>query len=70
MLSQTSRIPQVKFAGTRATALQSVLALLRLWRRRARTRRHLAELDSTRLADIGLCEIERRNECAKPFWRG
>jgi uncharacterized protein YjiS (DUF1127 family) len=69
MLSQTSRIPQVKFAATRATALQSVLALLRLWWRRARTRRHLAALDSARLADIGLSESERRNECEKPFWR-
>jgi uncharacterized protein YjiS (DUF1127 family) len=70
MLSQTSRIPQVKFAGTRATALRSLIALLRVWRRRIRTRRHLAALDAAGLADIGVSEVERRNECVKPFWRG
>jgi uncharacterized protein YjiS (DUF1127 family) len=45
------------------------VALLRLWWRRARTRRALRELDDRLLADIGRSEAERRCECAKRFWQ-
>jgi uncharacterized protein YjiS (DUF1127 family) len=43
-------------------------ALIVLWVRRHRTRRHLRELENHRLADIGLSPDERRRECAKWFW--
>lgn len=42
---------------------------MRLWCRRARTRRQLAELDDRILADVGLDWVEARREAAKPFWQ-
>lgn len=44
-------------------------ALLRLWLRRARTRRHLAELDERLLRDVGLDPLTAREEAGRPFWR-
>lgn len=40
-----------------------------VWRRRQRTRQHLAILDDRALADVGLTRAEQRSECAKPFWQ-
>ena len=40
----------------------------RLWLRRMRTRRQLADLDAERLRDVGLTPAERAAECAKWFW--
>jgi uncharacterized protein YjiS (DUF1127 family) len=44
-------------------------AIIRLWRRRSRTRRALKTLDARLLADIGRTDAERRHECAKWFWQ-
>ena len=46
-----------------------LLTVLRLWLRRAATRRQLARLDAHLLGDIGLSPIERDAECRKWFWR-
>ena len=54
------------------TALQQLIGLLRRWRERVRTRRHLARLcglDDHILQDIGLTRSELRCEAEKPFWR-
>ncbi|WP_339525040.1 DUF1127 domain-containing protein [Pseudomonas sp. EA_35y_Pfl2_R111] len=39
------------------------------WRRKLRTRRQLARLDSRQLADAGITEAQRQAELARPFWR-
>jgi uncharacterized protein YjiS (DUF1127 family) len=45
------------------------LAILRTWRLRRKTRRHLRGLDARLLADVGLSEADRARECAKWFWQ-
>jgi uncharacterized protein YjiS (DUF1127 family) len=45
-------------------------ALFALWSRRRETRRHLRDLDSRLLRDIGLDEQDRVRECAKWPWQG
>lgn len=42
--------------------------LVRLWRERARQRRHLAELPAHMLRDIGVSRSAARAEAARPFW--
>ena len=51
-------------------AARAVCAVAALWFDRWQTRRHLAELASRDLADIGRTESERWRECAKWFWQG
>ena len=43
--------------------------LVRLWSERYRTRRHLRELDSYRLEDIGLTRQQAVAEAKKFFWQ-
>jgi uncharacterized protein YjiS (DUF1127 family) len=38
------------------------------WRRRARSRRELANLDRATLADIGMCRSTAVYEASRPFW--
>ncbi|WP_118132530.1 DUF1127 domain-containing protein [Oceanicella sp. SM1341] len=58
---------------TRLPALADVLVrfarLTLIWSHRARTRRALSQLDTARLADIGLTREMALDEAAKPFWR-
>ncbi len=49
--------------------LRGGVALLRLWRRRARQRRELAALPPRLRRDIGLTEARAAAEARKPFWR-
>lgn len=44
-------------------------AVLRLWWRRARDRRILADLTPTQMRDTGLDPSVVRAESAKPFWQ-
>jgi uncharacterized protein YjiS (DUF1127 family) len=46
-----------------------VVTTLREWRRRARDRAHLAELDDRMLKDIGLTRTDAEFLINKPFWR-
>jgi uncharacterized protein YjiS (DUF1127 family) len=46
-----------------------LVATLRLWRERARSRRELAGLDDHLLRDVGLSPTDANNEIDKPFWR-
>jgi uncharacterized protein YjiS (DUF1127 family) len=39
-----------------------------VWRERAQQRRHLAEMSSWMLADIGISTSAARAEASKPFW--
>ena len=45
------------------------VALLREWRRRARSRQELARLDDRMLRDIGVTRVDTWQEINKPFWR-
>ena len=56
--------------GNLAGWLSDVLALVRIWHRRARERDQLAHLDLRMLRDIGVTPSEAARECDKPFWRG
>jgi len=44
-------------------------SLLREWRLRVRTRRHLLQLDARTIRDLGLSPSQMRFEAEKPFWR-
>ncbi|MBO0736352.1 MAG: DUF1127 domain-containing protein [Alphaproteobacteria bacterium] len=46
-----------------------IVATLREWRRRARDRARLAELDERTLRDIGLTRTDAEFLVNKPFWR-
>ena len=43
--------------------------ILDTWRRRARERRELAQLDHRTLRDLGLSDGQAQFEANKPFWR-
>ena len=49
--------------------MDAVLALVVVWRNRARQRRRLAALDDHLRDDLGLSRADVAAECAKPFWR-
>ena len=44
--------------------------ILKTWRRRARERRELSQLDRHIARDLGLAESAIQFEANKPFWRG
>jgi uncharacterized protein (TIGR00369 family) len=47
----------------------AVLALVRVWRERRRTRRQLAAMSERELQDIGICRSDIASEIGQPFWR-
>jgi uncharacterized protein YjiS (DUF1127 family) len=51
------------------TKIRRIIAAIRLWRRRVRSRQELRELDDHLLKDIGLSRADVFYEVAKPFWR-
>lgn len=50
-------------------AIRRVLATLRTWQVRVRTRRQLLTFNDRMLADIGLSRVDADREAAKPFWK-
>ena len=54
---------------SRHGALSRMIDTVRVWRRRARERRRLAELTEYELHDMGYSSSDRFHELAKPFWR-
>lgn len=55
-------------AVRRPVLLPALGRLVALWRRRATTRTHLADLDPRMLRDVGLEPEAARREARKPFW--
>jgi uncharacterized protein YjiS (DUF1127 family) len=47
----------------------AITAAMKIWLKRARTRRHLRDLDARQLRDVGLGAQARERECAKWFWQ-
>jgi uncharacterized protein YjiS (DUF1127 family) len=60
-------------AGKRAGSMQAVVLgavkRVRGFRRRRRSRRHLAVMSERELQDIGIGRPEMIHEISKPFWR-
>jgi uncharacterized protein YjiS (DUF1127 family) len=46
-----------------------MLAAIKAWRRRSRTRRELRALSACELKDIGLSNWDQQHESAKWFWQ-
>ena len=72
--------PRVSLQGARRARRRAIrervrpilvraVALVREWRRRARSRGELARLDDRMLRDIGVTPGEAWHEINKPFWR-
>ena len=51
------------------SGLRQPLVRLATWRRRARERAQLREMDERLLRDIGLTRAQVLEEARKPFWR-
>jgi uncharacterized protein YjiS (DUF1127 family) len=70
MLTNYQALPRLTVAPSRhPTATARLLAQFKVWRRRMRERRALAELTDRDLLDIGATRADIQNELAKPFWR-
>jgi uncharacterized protein YjiS (DUF1127 family) len=67
--SPHGRVRQHNAVGALNDAANQVVATLREWRRRARDRSRLAELDERTLQDIGLTRADAEFLINKPFWR-
>ena len=52
-----------------ATVIRQIVAAIRLWRMRARSRQKLHELSDHVLKDIGLRREHLLSEFSKPIWR-
>ena len=57
------------WSGGRAHWVARLMATLRLWRRRVRERRALANLTERELADFGATSADVYRELGTPFWR-
>ena len=49
--------------------VRNLLAIVQIWRARARFRRDLAALSERELQDMGTCWSSIAYEIGKPFWR-
>jgi uncharacterized protein YjiS (DUF1127 family) len=71
MLTNYQALPRLTAVSPRhRTVTAGLAAQFRLWRRRIRERRALAEFTDRDLRDIGVTRADVQNELAKPFWRG
>jgi uncharacterized protein YjiS (DUF1127 family) len=48
---------------------RNILAIIQIWRERARFRRELAARSERELQDMGTCWSSIAYEVSKPFWR-
>jgi uncharacterized protein YjiS (DUF1127 family) len=55
--------------GSALAAIEVMLAFVRVWRERRRTRGQLAVMSERELQDIGICRSDIAYETGKPFWR-
>ncbi len=64
-------MPPDMFAPARSPSLKHrLIARLRLWQARRRSRIALSRLDARLLRDCGLSERDVRQEVERPFWNG
>ena len=69
MTTTTIRLPDTVQGDVVRPAVAAGLKTLKLWRSRARQRKHLARLTPQQLDDIGISISEAITEAAKPMWR-
>ena len=62
-------LPGGRIGRHRESWLMRILEVLAGWQARADGRRALAQMDATRLKDIGRGRLEIEAEIRKPFWR-
>jgi uncharacterized protein YjiS (DUF1127 family) len=55
--------------STPVALVRNIIALVRIWRTRARIRRELAALGARELQDMGTCWSSIADEVSKPFWQ-
>ena len=55
--------------GSALAVVEVMLAFVRVWHKRRRTRRQLAVMSERELQDIGICWSDIASEVGKPFWR-
>jgi uncharacterized protein YjiS (DUF1127 family) len=67
-ITALAELPRIAFQE-RQSLTQMWTATSAIWLRRMQTRRQLRELEKYRLADVGLTETQRCDECAKWFWQ-
>lgn len=48
--------------------MKAAAVTVKAWVLRARSRRHLRQLDARLLADVGLTRVQSIEEAQKPFW--
>ncbi|SOH93441.1 protein of unknown function [Monaibacterium marinum] len=68
-----SDLTLTNFAGSVRTSIagaprRGYVALVAIWTRRSRSRRHLKHLDAHLLRDIGVTEWNAQREAERPFW--
>lgn len=68
-LTASATSAQLRTSHSAAPWYLRLAATLGQWRRNARTRRQLAQLDARALADVGISPSERYQELERPFWR-
>ena len=76
-IAERSFAPTVPLLGSQgwivapaaAEARAGIVALVREWLRRSRTRHEIADLDEHLLRDIGLTRLDAVAESRKPFWQ-
>jgi uncharacterized protein YjiS (DUF1127 family) len=56
-------------ANALAILVRNILAIVKIWRTRARMRRELAARSERELQDMGTCWSSIADEVSKPFWR-
>ena len=61
--------PSLESKGTAPTVIEIMLAVIRVWSERYRSRSLLAGLSERELRDMGVCRAEIANEIGKPFWQ-
>ena len=65
----TSIAGEFSYLDLSKKVIRKLKSLIITWKVRAQSRKHLAEMDSRLLKDIGLTEADRSQEVVKPFWK-
>ena len=65
----TSIAGEFSYLDLSKKVIRKLKSLIITWKVRDQSRKHLAEMDSRLLKDIGLTEADRSQEVVKPFWK-
>jgi uncharacterized protein YjiS (DUF1127 family) len=68
-MTMNATLPRRKVCDAVPSLRKRLVETVREWRRRARSRRALMELDDRELWDIHVTRVDGEREARKPFWR-